>query len=358
MYNLPVLCAIVLVPLSQLGAQSPSFSQFYTHRPSLNPAYVSAGSGLELSAGYRRQWGQIQHGLNTGFAAASLRTCALPLGFGVYVSDVHETYFNYRIQEAGLQFGGFFGSSKHWSVHGALQAGMGQQRVDYDRLLFTGDLDPVFGIQGTAQPYYEQDGSRLGSFDLGAGAVFRSSARIGRREYPYSLGAVLHHVGGSGNVSFEQGDYRRPMRITLHGAATAPVSGQYLSKSVLYLHFLGRFEWESVLQRSTVGVIAQYDAAHLGLLYQYNQGPFNFNNTHALTICLGADFKLGDADCTIQYGFDGALSGLDQTASGGAHELTLNFRFDKTCVFQSRSSKNKGRTSCYRFAGKGYRGFY
>lgn len=358
MYNLPVCCAIALLPITYLGAQSPSFSQFYAHRPSLNPAYVSVTSGVELNAGYRRQWGQIQSGLNTAFAAASLRTCALPLGVGIYASDVGESYFNYRQQELGLQLGGFFGAPKRWSLHGALQAGLGQHRVDYDRLLFSGQLDPVFGVQGTAQPYFQQDGSRVETFDLGAGVVFRSSAKLGGREWPLSIGAVVHQFGGSRNASFEHLDYRRPPRIAVHLAATAPVSGQYRSKAVLYLHLLGRFEWESVLQRSTVGVIGQYESAHLGLLYQYNRAPFNFGNTHALTICVGTDFHLGDADCTLQYGFDGALSGLDQTASGGAHELMLSFRFDKACVFSGRKFKNKGRTDCFHFAGKGYRGFY
>lgn len=358
MYNLPTLCVAALLSATYLGAQSPSFSQFYAHRPSLNPAYVSASSGLELNTGYRRQWGQIQGGLHTAFAAASLRTCALPLGFGIYASDVGESLFNYRQQEVGLQIGGFFGSPKNWSVHGALQAGVGQHRVDYDKLLFSGQLDPVFGVQGSAAPYFQQDGSRVETFNLGAGAVFRGSARIGGRDWPLSVGAAVHQFGGSRNASFEQLDYRRPPRITTHIAVTAPVSGQYLSKPVLYLHILGRFEWESVLQRSTLGLIAQYEGAHLGLLYQFNQAPFNFGNTHALTICVGADFQLGDADCTLQYGFDGALSGLDQTASGGAHELMLSFRFDKACVFSGRSSKKKGRTDCFHFAGKGYRGFY
>ena len=360
MHNLYFLCVFALLPMTCLLGQSASFSQFYAHRPSLNPAYVSATTGMEFSAGFRRQWGQIQDGLQTSFAAASFRTCALPLGFGVYASDIRESYFNFRQQEAGVQFGGFIGAPKRWSLHGALQAGMGTDRVDYDKLVFSGQLDPVFGIQGTSDPFWQQAGGQVEHFDLGAGMVFRSSARIGRRDWPWSAGAAVHHAGGSRNVGFENTDYSRPPRITTHMAATLPVSGQYMRKAVLYLHVLGRLEWQSALQRSTAGLIAQYQGAHLGLLYQYNQSPLNFGNTNALTITLGTDFKLGDADCTLQYGFDGALSGLDHTASGGAHELTLNFRFDKACVLSGlgSSTKNRGRTSCFQFAGKGYRGFY
>lgn len=358
MINLQSLFVLALLSTTNLGAQAPSFSQFYAHPPSLNPAYVSASPGVKLSTGYRRQWGQIQGGLQTAFAAASVRTCALPLGFGVYASDVGESYFNYRQQEAGFQFGGFFGSAERWSLHGALQAGVGQLRVDYDKLLFSGQLDPVFGVQGNSQPFLQQDGSRVQSFDLGAGAVFRSRAKIGGREWPLSIGAVVHQFGGSRNVSFERLQYTRPRRITAHGAVTIPVSGNFLNKTVLYLNLLGRFEWESSLQRSTIGLISQYDAAHFGLLYQYNHYPVAFGNTHALTLCIGTDFSLGNAQCTLQYGFDGALSGLDQTASGGAHELMATFQFDKACVFKGLNSRKRGRTNCYHFAGKGYRGFH
>ncbi|MDO8366369.1 MAG: type IX secretion system membrane protein PorP/SprF [Saprospiraceae bacterium] len=93
---------LLLLP-TFLHAQSPVFSQFYAHRPSLNPAYVSAMSGVEITAGYRQQWGQIQQGVQTAFAAAAIRTCELPLGWGIYASDVHESFFNYRAAGSHLR---------------------------------------------------------------------------------------------------------------------------------------------------------------------------------------------------------------------------------------------------------------
>lgn len=351
------LCAAALLPAAFLSAQAPVFSQFYAHRPSLNPAYVSAQRGLECTAGYRRQWGQVQDGLQTAFAAVALRACRLPIGWGVYASDVREPFFNYREQEAGIQAGGFFGSAGRWSLHGGLQAGLGQHRVDFARLLFSGQLDPIFGVQGDPALFFQQDGSRAQTFEVGMGAVLRSSIRLPGTEWPFSLGGALHHFGGSRDVSFLRLGSARGTRWTAHGALTLPVSGAFTRRPVLYLNALGRLEWESGLQRGTTGLIAQYDAAHFGLLYQFNRQPFAGGNTHALTLCVGADFALGDgARCTLQYGFDGALGGLGQAASGGGHELTATFSFDNACLFGGRT--DRGRTDCFHFAGKGYRGFY
>lgn len=350
-------CAAVLLSTVFVAAQAPVFSQFYAHRPSLNPAYVSAMRGLELTAGYRRQWGQVQDGLQTAYAAAAVRTCRLPLGWGVYVSDVREPFFNYREQEAGIQAGGFLGSPERWSLHGGLQAGLGQHRVDFARLLFSGQLDPIFGVQGLPAPYFQQDGSRVQTFEVGMGAVLRSSLRWRNSEWPFSIGAALHHFGGSREVSFLLLDESRAPRMTAHGALTLPVSGEFDRRAVLYLNALGRLEWESGLQRGTVGLIAQYDAAHFGLLYQFNRQPFAGGHTQALTLTIGADFPLADgAQCTLQYGFDGVLGGLGQAASGGGHELAATFTFDKACLFKGKTER--GRTDCFHFAGKGYRGFY
>ncbi|MDO8366368.1 MAG: hypothetical protein Q7T20_06190 [Saprospiraceae bacterium] len=113
------------------------------------------------------------------------------------------------------------------------------------------------------------------TFELGGGAVFRSRMQMKSNELPYSIGAAVHHAGGSREVSFLRINASRAPRFTVHGALTLPVSNHYMTRTVLYLNLLGRAEIESGLRRGTVGVIAQYSAAHLGLLYQYNRQPYS-----------------------------------------------------------------------------------
>lgn len=339
-----------------LPAQSPAFSQFFALPNTLNPAYVSVVRGAEAAAGYRRQWGQIQEGFNTKAATVAVRSCGAPLAFGAYVNEVSEPFFGYRQQEGGLQVGAFVSPSEKISVHGGLQAGIGQHRVDFARLLFAGQLDPLFGIQNGPSPYFLNDGSKIQTFEVGLGLVARGQIKWRNSDLPASLGFAIRHFGGSRDVSFLRLENTQSRLYILHGSITTPVTGGLLRKDVLYLNWLARFEWESALRRGTTGVIFQYDAANLGLLYQWNRTPLTARNTHALTLSVGFGFKMGDkTNCVLQYAFDGSLSGLQQSSTGGAHELILTFTFPQSCLF--KGGGKPGKTDCYHFAGKGYRPF-
>ncbi len=337
-------------------AQNPSFSQFYAMPNTLNPAYVSAVRGVEVSAGYRRQWGQLQEGFTTKAATLALPTCRAPLAFGLYASDVGEPFFGYRRQEGGVQVGAYGARSKKFSLHLGLQGGIGQHRVDFDRLLFSGQLDPLFGVQGSPSAFFQTDGSRVQTFEVGGGVVARGQLGWRNTDLPASIGFAVHHLGGSRDVSFLRLDNTQARYAVLHGSVTTPIVGGLNLKDVLYLNWLGRFEWEGALRRGTAGVIAQYTSAHLGLLYQWNRSPVTSRNTHALTVVAGLNFSLGEnTQCALQYAFDGTLSGLNQSATGGAHELILTFTFPPSCVFGTPTSR--GKTDCYHFAGKGYQPF-
>lgn len=347
--------AFCLIFAQLLPAQSPTFSQFYALKNAMNPAYVSTVEGMEMTAGYRLQWGQLQEGFHTAFASVAVRSCQAPFAFGAYASNVQESFFGYRIQEGGMQVSAFVGQSDRWSLHGGLQAGIGQHRVDYDRLVFSGQLDPVFGIQSPSSPYFLNDGSSLQTFEIGGGLVARGLLNWRNSELPASLGFAVQHLSGSRDDSFLRLDNSRARRYTLHGSITTPVTGGMLHKDVLYLNWVARMEWESTLSRGTTGVIFQYTAAHIALLYQWNHNPFFPKNTHAMTLAIGTDFKLDKSKCSIEYAFDGTLSGLGQTATGGAHEIVLTFTLPHTCIFKGRNTR--GSSECYYFNGKSYQRF-
>ncbi len=362
--RLMILFAALFLSARFLPAQTTAFSQFYNLRTALNPAYVSTADGIEVTAGYRRQWGQVQDGFQTAYAAAALRSCHLPLAFGVYASDMHEPYFSYRQQEAGVQFGGFFGRGDDgWSAHVGGQAGFGEHRVDFAQLLFSGQLDPLFGIVGSPTPFLQGDGSRVQTFDMGIGGVLRGPLHVGKHyEMPVSAGFVVHHFVGGRDVSFLRLGQGQVTHYTTHLAVAFPVSTQFKKQAVLYINALLRMEWEATLQRSTAGVIFQYDAVNFGLLYHSNRNPVNSGNTNTLSIVLGGNVVTGKTlHCQLQYSYEGGLSGLAQAASGGAHELTAIFSFPQACVLRGVNDKGwgkRGSTNCFKFAGKGYTGFF
>lgn len=352
-----LLLLAVLFP-AYLCAQSATVSQFYAFPAGLNPAYVSATDGTALNAGYRRQWGAIQEGIDVKFAAVSTRLCKAPVGFGTFVSEAGESFYGYRRQEAGLQAGVFTGRRDRFSLHGGLRAAMGRQGIDFSKLVFTGQIDPVFGVQNGPSALFLSAPDPLQTFQLGFGAVARGLTGGRKREWPASLGFSIDRIG-TRQVSFLRNDeYKEVLRIQVHGSVTIPVKevGIGSKSSPLYLNWVGRFENEGVLQRATTGVVLQYNAADLGFLYLWNKSPFAVRNTHSLAVALGIEVPLGErSNLHLQYAFDGTLSGLGFNAAQGAHELIATFSLPQACLFPGKN--NRGKTKCFNFGGKDYRSF-
>ncbi len=338
------------------SAQSPVFSQFYAFPTAMNPAYVSAIQGAEVSTGYRRQWGQLQTGLHTKALQAGIRTCNVPLAFGGYYTQVNETYFGYSRREGGLQVGAFVPVQERFSLHGGLQAGLGSHQVGYQELLFTGQLDPVFGQVSVPSTYFSGDGTRVETYEIGAGVVGRGQFSWRNSDLPASLGMSVHHLAGSRDVSFLRVPGKQSRRWTAHGSITTPIVSGIGRKDALYLNWVARYEFESSLRRTSLGVICQYDAVHIGGMYQWNKKPVSIRNTNGLSLVLGGDFRLRQGShFTLQYAYDGALGGLGQAATQGAHELVVVFVFPQNCIFKERNKR--GSTDCFYFSGKGYRRF-
>jgi type IX secretion system PorP/SprF family membrane protein len=347
----------VLLPLC-IQAQSAAVSQFYAFPAGLNPAYVSAVEGSEVHTGYRRQWGAIQDGLEVKFAAANTLLCKAPLGFGVFVSEAGESFFGYRRQEGGLQIGAFTARSDRFSLHGGLRTAMGRQQINFSKLLFTNQLDPIFGVQNGPSPVFLTNPDHLETFQVGFGAVMRGTLGRKKSQLPASLGFSADRFG-TRRVSFLRDEvYQEDYRIQVHGSLTTPFRGPDIGHraSPLYVHWVGRFEMEGPLRRVTTGGIFQYNALHAGLLYQWNKTPFAVRNTHALTGTLGVEVPLGSRSVLLlQYAFDGTVSGLGFPAAQGAHELIATFRLPHFCLFPGENKR--GKTKCFRFGGEGYRTF-
>lgn len=335
--------------------QSPTFSQFYANPMIINPAYASTVKGCAFTMGYRQQWGQIQKGLSTMYAGTAMQLCELPLAFGMSIAQVKDPFFGYRQQEVNFLTSAYLAPTEKFSLHGGLQAGLGQTRIDYEQLLFSGQLDPVFGIVEEPSGQFLGDGSRVNTFDIGAGVAGRGVLTFKGREWPASLGVAVTSLGGSRNISFLHQDTKRAQRWQVHGSVTSPIKGGLLHKEVLYLHWISRFELESRLQKTTTGVIAQLNGGHAGLLYHWNKSPITNQNTNALSLVIGGRFKLGASLCNLNLAYDGIVSGLGQAASHGSYELIATFDLESVCLFKGKN--RRGSTECFQFGGKGYKKF-
>jgi type IX secretion system PorP/SprF family membrane protein len=322
-----------------LSSQAPAFSQYHLTPALVNPAYVSVTNGVDFQGGFRRQWGQIQQGLDMSFARINMRFCHSPIGIGIGVKSVNEPTFGYQESEAGLQIA-VFGPQQingrrnnKYTYHAGFQANLANHRLDFSKLVFSGQLDPVFGITGQPSSFFRTNGSSTQRFDVGGAALLR--AELGKHLWPASIGISLLHLVGSRNISFYGSKATQRTRMTFHTSLSTPIKIGLINprdNAPLYINWLFRFEKEQMLMRTTTGSIFEYERVYLGTLYQWNRNPFTGQDTHELVFTIGGSFQLTPkCDFLLSYAYNGTLSGLGQISTQGAHELIFSIRLPESC---------------------------
>lgn len=370
-FNLLRLCHLLAcwTYVSSLSAQETNFTQFFNLRTALNPAYVSVPSGVEFSCGYRRQWPNLQEGLHGAFAGVAIRQCGTSLAYGLTVAQIGEEVFGYRIREASFQLGTFVNTSRHSSLHLGLQATAGSRGIDASRQVFSGQLDPVFGIVRDNSAFVSVEQYSVRIFDISGGIAWRGEISIGSLEGPVSAGIAVHHFGGSRDISLQNIETALHPRWISHASVAIPVADQYRSHASMYITPMLRLDIQGEQRQSYAGCIFQLQSVYLGVIYQHARNPANLANTNSLSLSPGVEFPMADRTrVTLGYSFDMPLSGLGPTATGGSHEFSIRFNFDNTCIFGSNGNGRrkggffggngrKGRVKCYQFKGKNFLGF-
>ncbi|MGB1217413.1 MAG: PorP/SprF family type IX secretion system membrane protein, partial [Saprospiraceae bacterium] len=195
----------------RLFAQDAVFSQFYSSPVQLNPAFVGTTYSPKVALNYRNQWSsifnayvtyaasfdQFSEKLNSGFGFSAIVDQA---GDGVYNTGGFSVIYSYRIPVGDKFF-----------IKGGVQAGLRQVSVDWDRLTFLDQLDPIGGpilTTGESRP----DLLNRQMFDLSTGVLLYSDLFYGGFS-AYHLNTPDQSLLGS-NDQLTDG---LPMRFSIHG---------------------------------------------------------------------------------------------------------------------------------------------
>lgn len=323
-----------------LSAQDPIFSQFYASPLQINPAFAGVTYAPRISLNYRNQWGQIDGGyetyaatyeqsvedLNSGFGLTLMTD---NIGNGLYRTNYFSAVYGYKVQ-VGREFFAKFG----------MEAGLIQTRIDWDRLIFPDQLDPITGAQdpgGNPIPTEEQRPEQLTNtaFDLSAGVLLYS-----RRFYG---GVSVKHLNRPSdnlldlNTNLTAG---RPLRLTLHAGAEFNLSARnnglgdaFISPNILVIS-------QGPFGQINGGAYAGFGRFYGGVWYRHA-----FTNPDAAIILIG--FREGAF--RIGYSYDLTLSKLASAPGGvgGTHEISLTINFDDT--EQVRRNRRRSRfNDCFR----------
>jgi len=312
-------CLVALLLCSQLQAQDPVFSQFYSAPLQLNPAFAGNTYGPLININYRNQWSSIPtayatyavsydqffEGLNSGFGFAAMSDDA---GQGLYSINRFTGVFSYKVQV-----------NREFAMKLGVEAGAIQTVWDWDSFIFYDQIDPIEGPTNPSGGGFPTDENRPDQtnrtfLDISTGILAYSKTFYG--------GVSLKHINTPDDNYLDINNNLNsgwPMRFTAHGGAQftliegnkrTPTS--FISPNVMYIR-------QRDFAQLNVGAYASLGVVFAGAWYRQAS-----SNSDAVIFLAGLQkgiFKFG-------YSYDLTISSLENSVSGGSHEISFTLNLD------------------------------
>lgn len=349
-------------------AQDPAFSQFYANRIYLNPAFTGIENGISFSGVSRMQWVNVDQGFSTYIASIELQDPFLRSGFGLSLYHDTEGLMQLNTNRISFSYAYHIPLDKH-NLHIGLQGHWAEKSVDWNKIIFSDQLDPVFGDinQTTAVPLLDK--ISYTDFDFGLLWRFEKDMKIGNlisRGTRTSIGVTIQHLPylflkDSGNESFQNLDTQTSPRLTIHAGTVVPIIFFNGKKSKISVspnikidlqgdHFIAPLQH---LQVITYGCYLLYDGIYVGAFYQNKHVFPQFKDTNAFIFAFGAYLKNGkknNRNLFIGLSYDANATGVGPRA-GGVYEVALRWTINKNGSLKGKSKRGKSRRilDCYSF---------
>lgn len=335
---------IILVACLHCHGQDATFSQYYTSPMLLNPGFVGSAEGLRISAAHRIQWPYIPGKFSSSGLAVGYQPDQLLDGVGLMAKRSVEG-------EGGLTTNSVMGLfSRRWvvprkvDIQVGMQVGAISQRINWNKLVFSDQLDPVLGKIRASQAQKPPNLSTT-AFDVSAGVITKFEFPFNGAEALNQAGLAVYHINTpSRNFTNEQVKY--PRRWVAHYGVLLPFKGIRTNKTLsIYPNF--RFEKQNDFTQLDLSTLAFEDPLFIGASYRNSKAFFSADNTAQMIITGGIKTQsetLGQV--MIGYSYDFSLTGMRQT-NRGSHEISLMFFLEKQNPKGSNRNPNFGCSKFY-----------
>ena len=327
--------------ITELQAQDPPVSQFFLNKLYLNPAYAGINRDANVWLTNRSQWTYVPGRFRTTFATADVGCPDMNLGYGIILYDNVEgegflrSTFGHGVLAVHVPF------SKNLVGSLGMKFGMGYKRIDWDKLYFSDEIDPIHGFVYPTAATPEPIHSDL-ILDAGAGAVvrYRWKNRVSFSSWGFSMDHVNRPV-----ESILGANTRIPIRITAQTFHHFRFSGKYSTRAPAYLSAGVIYERQQQHETLVIGGAATFgDHILLGLWYRNKNYMFQGINRESMIANLTVHFD----GLTLGYSYDITISNLGIDKTHGSHEITLGYFFFDRYFCAGRGKRTK-RSSCYLF---------
>ena len=294
------LSLLFLVAASNLLAQDPTFTQFYSNPVYLNPALAGSSGCPRVALNYRNEWPQLTGNYVT--YAAAYDSYFKNISGGVGLIALHDVQGQGTIQTSmiGASYSNYLKVNRKFRLMFGAQAAYYQKYLDWSKLTFGDMIDPRRGFIYQTGDVPRGNG-RHGFFDVSAGIVGFSKN--------FYFGAAFHHLNRP-DESMILGQSKLPIKITGHIGANIKLGqrGRYSSTTFLSPNII--YQNQNGFQQLNVGAYLKYESFTIGAWYR-NKDAF------ILTVGINTDnYRIG-------YSYDLTVSPLGNGVSGGSHEVSL-----------------------------------
>lgn len=324
-----ILTFLLLFVLNAQGifAQDTGFSQFYANLIYLNPGFAGTGIGPRFSLNYRNQWPGLDNPFSNYSASYDQYIDVLHGGVGLLVTN--DTQGDGSLNH--LQIAGTYGYtlivSREFAINAALQAGYGQMRLNWDKLIFPDMIDPALGIVNlTGEVPFEQNKNYL---DFSAGAVGFSKS--------FYFGASVHHIAQIGLKDYKSQTFTNP-KYSVHFGTTIEVN-----KNGLVHQLKMTISPNLVYQRQ-----AEFQQINYGFYVKWSSLITGFWMRHDLNFQIDAPIVLigfEHKNIKFAYSYDFGIA-RHWTKTLGSHEVSLILQFEP---YSFKKKKKPKAISCPSF---------
>lgn len=330
MSNKYLFLLFICFSLCRLQAQDVVFSQFFAAPLELNPALTGLTHAPRIVLNYRNQWPAIPDAYTTYAVSYDQYFDKINSGFGVNILTDAEGGGIYQTNRIDFSYAYDLRIEGDVYLRGGLEAGVVQKRLDWDRLVFLDQIDPITGAtDGSGNPFPTEeiapDNLARTYADFSAGVLVYSPMFYG--------GVSLKHINAPDeNLLPTETDFaQRPILYSVHLGAEIALneSNKNYGKTFISPNIL--FARQADFGQINTGAYFRTGYLFGGAWYRYA-----FSNADAAIFLVGFQKDV----IKIGYSYDLTLSQLSNQTAGG-HEISLILNFDESELMKKRRrSKN------------------
>jgi type IX secretion system PorP/SprF family membrane protein len=325
-------------------AQDPQFTQFYAAPLYLNPAFAGSALAPRITVNYRNQWPAITNYV-TSLVGIDHYVPSLKSGIGLMLVNDSQGEGTIRSTEIHALYSYQFQLSEQTSVRLGVQGGYVNRNLNYFGLTF-GDQYNNAGFTG--QPSRDKvlgQTSPINNYlDFSTGGLVYSDW--------YWAGASVHHLNQPEQAFFQSGTGSRlPMKLSVQAGLRIPLGGitglgDEFDKEISFSPVV-LYKSQGKYDQLDLGAYLTYSPLTLGVYYRglpFKKYQQSLNNHDALAVLVG----YRQDRFSVGYSYDATVSTLG-FASGGSHEISLSYLFERPEPRSKRDKRRSPQLACPKF---------